>query len=252
MPFNFPQIDSFQHFESIDSTNAEGIRFILKHPGKNAIIVADGQTAGRGRQQRPWLSPPGKGLWWSIVLGQPQWIPPNPHLLSLYAGLVTRSVLNEWTSAPIRLKWPNDIYVNGKKISGVLIESKWQGNTPLCYIIGIGINLFQEPEDFSPETQKHATALGRQPLLKEIHRPDMLASMVDYFFKNWDLLSQPEELIKTWYEHALWIDEKVEIRGSAQPISGLFRGINAEGHALIDTADGLKTVVAGDISLRKV
>lgn len=251
MSYNFPHIDSFQHFETIDSTNAEAQRFIHKHPGKNAIIIADAQSAGRGRQRREWHSPEGQGLWWSLVLGQPEWNPPNPQLLSLYTGIITAMVLNEWTAVSVLQKWPNDIYIGGKKICGILIERKWLGNEPGSTVIGIGINLRQKLEDFAPEMRETATSLVQQPLRKEIHRPDMLAAMIDIFFKNWDLLTSPEALIKRWQSEALWLNERVEIRDENQSFSGIFRGLNNKGHALIETPTGVKTVVAGEFSLRK-
>ena len=251
MPINFPHIDSFQHFDTIDSTNSEAQRFIQKHPGKNAIIIADAQTAGRGRLRREWHSPGGKGLWWSLVLGQPEWIPPNHELLSLYAGIVTGMVLSEWTAAPVKQKWPNDLYIGDKKICGILIERKWLGNLPGSAIIGIGINLLQSPEDFAPEMRETATSLIQQPLLKEINRPDMLAAMIDIFFKNWDLLKSPETLIQRWQSDALWLDEIVEIRNENQSFSGKFRGLNKSGYALIEAVAGVKIVVDGEFSLRK-
>ena len=251
MTIDFPHLDTFQHFETIDSTNAEAWRFVRKHPDLNALFVADEQTAGRGRQQREWQSPEGKGLWWSLLLGRKKWFPENAHLLSLYTGLITKYALSEWTNASIQLKWPNDIYAEGKKISGILIESKWQGNQPLCYIIGIGINLRQQPNDFPPEIRNSATSLAQLPLLKEIHRPDLLAALVDQFFKHWELIQDPDKLVQEWMASAQWLGEPVELLGGETPVEGIFRGINATGQALVETSAGTIAITAGDLSLRK-
>lgn len=251
MTVEFPYIDSFQHFDSIDSTNAEAGRFVQKHPGLNALFVADEQTAGRGRLQRPWHSPGGQGLWWSLLLGRNEWFPENPNLLSLYTGLITKYALEEWTAVSIKLKWPNDIYANGKKISGVLIESKWQGNRPLFYTVGIGINLYQKPEDFDPEVRPLATSLQQLELKKEIHSPDILAALVDHFFKHWDKLNSPEALVHTWEAQAVWLHEPVALVGGEAPLKGIFRGVDVTGRAKIETDTGITTVTAGDLSLRK-
>lgn len=247
----FPYIDSFQHFDTIDSTNAEAGRFVQKHPGLNALFVADEQTAGRGRAQRTWHSPPGQGLWWSLLLGRREWFPENPNLLSLYTGLITKFALEEWTTARIQLKWPNDIYADSKKIGGVLIESKWQGNQPLYYTIGIGINLYQQPEDFAPEVRSIATSLKQLRLKKDIHRPDILAALVHHFFQHWELLNAPEAFVKRWESEAIWLNEPVEISSREAPLTGVFRGVDTSGLAKIETAEGIVTVAAGDLSLRK-
>ncbi|MCF7796777.1 MAG: biotin--[acetyl-CoA-carboxylase] ligase [Lentisphaeria bacterium] len=247
----FPYIDSFQHFETIDSTNAEAGRFVQKHPGLNGLFVADEQTAGRGRSRRTWYSPPGQGLWWSLLLGRREWFPENPNLFSLYTGLITKIALEEWTSASLKLKWPNDIYANHKKIGGVLIESKWQGNQPLYYTIGIGINLYQQPEDFAPDMRRAATSLRQLNLKKEIHRPDLLAALVQHFFQHWELLKSPESFVKRWEAESLWLDEAVEIIGEDSIVEGIFRGVESTGQAKIETKNGIVTVPAGDLSLRK-
>lgn len=251
MTVEFPYIDSFQHFNSIDSTNAEAGRFAQKHPGLNALFVADEQTAGRGRAQRPWHSPPGQGLWWSLLLGRREWFPENSHLFSLYTGLITKMALEEWTTASLKLKWPNDIYADGRKIGGVLIESKWQGSQPQYYIIGIGINLFQQPEDFAPGVRPLATSLKQLELKKEIHRPDLLAALVHHFFQHWELMRTPEKFVKRWESEAIWLHEPVEVSGGEEPLWGILRGVDTTGEAKIETADGIITIAAGDLSLRK-
>ncbi len=246
----FSQVDSFQHFATIDSTNAEALRFAEKHPGLNGLFIADEQTAGRGRLRRPWLSPAGQGLWVSFLLGRSEWQPTNSQFLSFYAGVIIVRLLSHWVTKPAGLKWPNDIYLNNCKVGGVLIEAKWQGDQPQCFVVGIGLNLRQTPADFPPEVRASATSLIQHSLKHEIHRPDMLYDLTQLFFENWDLLESPTKLIQSWHQAAIWLNQDVALVGGENMVEGIYRGINQAGELILETTTGEKTFPAGEISLR--
>lgn len=108
------------------------------------LVVADEQTAGRGRSGRRWVSGPGAGLWLALV--------ERPHdplaiaVLSLRTGLRAAGVLERWTEESVRLKWPNDIYLGARKLAGILVEARWRDARPDWVAIGIGINVLPPPD----------------------------------------------------------------------------------------------------------
>jgi BirA family transcriptional regulator, biotin operon repressor / biotin---[acetyl-CoA-carboxylase] ligase len=103
------------------------------------LVMADSQTAGRGRMGRTWRSEPGAGLWLTMI-ERPR-DAATLDVLSLRVGLALAPVLDEFTGGPVRLKWPNDLYVDAKKLAGILIEARWRDGSPEWVAIGIGINL---------------------------------------------------------------------------------------------------------------
>lgn len=128
------------------------------------LVVADEQTAGRGRSGRRWVSGPGAGLWLTLV--------ERPHdpaaiaVLSLRIGLRAAAVLDRWSDAPVRLKWPNDIYAGGRKLAGILVEARWRDARPDWVAIGIGINI-QAPPDVATAAGLRA-GTSRVELLAEL------------------------------------------------------------------------------------
>ncbi len=129
-------------FDVIDSTNT----YALDHGGDGLVVVADRQTAGRGRQGRAWHSAPGLGLWFTVALEG------LAEGLSFAAGIAVRDALAH--RAQVRVKWPNDLLCNGKKVCGILVEHR-SGRTAL----GIGINVHHRPQDFPPELRARAGSL---------------------------------------------------------------------------------------------
>ena len=103
------------------------------------LVVADEQTAGRGRAGRQWLSPPGAGLW--ITLLERPVDPAAVEVLSLRAGLRAAAVLDRWAESPVRLKWPNDLYVGARKLGGILIEARWRDGRIDWAAVGVGVNV---------------------------------------------------------------------------------------------------------------
>jgi BirA family biotin operon repressor/biotin-[acetyl-CoA-carboxylase] ligase len=103
------------------------------------LVLADEQTAGRGRAGRRWASAPGAGLWLTLVERQSDVA--AIEVLSLRAGLRAAAVLDRWADAPVRLKWPNDLYIGARKVAGILIEARWRDERPEWVALGVGVNV---------------------------------------------------------------------------------------------------------------
>lgn len=152
-------------FERVGSTN--DVAHVLASEGcpSGTLVVADGQTAGRGRAGRRWVSDPGAGIWLTLVERPSD--PAAVAVLSLRAGLRAAPVLERWADGPVRLKWPNDVFVGSRKLAGILAEARWRGERLDWVAIGVGINV-RAPADI-------ATATG---LRRGTSRVELLAELL--------------------------------------------------------------------------
>jgi BirA family biotin operon repressor/biotin-[acetyl-CoA-carboxylase] ligase len=141
--------------ETVTSTNDVAARLADAGAEEGTTVVAEAQTSGRGRMGRAWFSPPGAGLYVSIVLrpGPPQ----GPPLLTLAAGVALAEAIQAATGLPAAIKWPNDLLVGKRKLAGILAEAAAQGGRPPFVILGIGVNL--RPAAYPPELADRATSL---------------------------------------------------------------------------------------------
>lgn len=153
-------------FADVGSTNDVARRLAADGAPDGSVVVADEQTAGRGRAGRAWSSPPGLGLWVSIVRRPGPGF--QPGALPLRVGLAAARALDRFL-APARaeLKWPNDLHAGGRKVGGILCEAVWEGDRPAAVVVGLGLNVLHGatafPEELRPLATSVALAAGREP-----------------------------------------------------------------------------------------
>ncbi len=146
-------------FEKTDSTNDLARRAGDDGIAEGLVIFAEAQRAGRGTQGRRWMSPPYRGLWFSILL-RPATVPVSrwPEL-TFCAALAVAKTAELATGQPARIKWPNDVLIGGHKVAGILVECHHRQN-PGFVVVGIGLNVLQQPGDFDPELRGRAASLA--------------------------------------------------------------------------------------------
>lgn len=145
-------------FSRVGSTNDVARRLALSGAPDRTVIVAEEQSVGRGRLGRGWSSAPGLGLWLSVIARPPA--SAGPDLLPLLVGLAAARALDDLVPPPgLRLKWPNDLLVEDRKVAGILCEAVWAGAQPAFVVVGMGINVLHGVEDFPPEIRDRATSL---------------------------------------------------------------------------------------------
>ena len=141
------------HLRRTDSTNTRARELAARGAPQGTLVTAAEQTAGRGRQGRSWSAPPGRSLLCSVVIREP------PRLLPLAAGVAVAEVAAA-AGAPARLKWPNDVLVDGRKLAGILVEGRPQDRWA---VVGVGLNVAVREADFPPELRGLAATLGLEP-----------------------------------------------------------------------------------------
>ena len=229
----------------LTSTNDIAKRQIQQGATEGTVVIADEQTAGKGRMQRTWLSPKGS-IALSIIL-----YPSLTHLSSLImvASLAVAHCIEQVTGLKTQIKWPNDVLVNGKKVCGILIESDVKGNTVDYAIIGTGINVNLRLSDF-PEIPSTATSLSHE-LGKEVSRLDMIRCLLAETERLYLALPTGESVYQKWQDRLVTLGKKVQVKSGETTYKGTAESVASDGSLLLRQPDGsLVKIVAGDVTLR--
>jgi len=220
------------HFRSIGSTNTEASRLAADGARSGTLVTSDGQTSGRGRQGRPWSTPEG-ALAYSVVL---RGMIEVPGTLPLQVGVAVCEAVESLGVEQAQVKWPNDIWIEGRKVAGILVEARPQDGWA---VIGIGLNVSTATEEFPEEVRDRATSVGHGATFREAiealnlslgHRLDCpVDQTLDEFARRDGLLGRPV----SW-----------------ELGSGTAAGIDERGNLLVDASNGdLVTLNAGEVHL---
>jgi BirA family biotin operon repressor/biotin-[acetyl-CoA-carboxylase] ligase len=237
------------YLQEIDSTNLEAARRTdeLFH---GSVIVADAQTAGRGRRGRNWVSEPGENLYFSVLL-KPDFKPEQASMLTLVMAQAVAEGIEEVCHTECQIKWPNDIVLHGKKICGILTEMQVEIAKIKHVIVGVGINVNQTR--FVQEGLAYAGSL-RGELGADVDRQKLLGAVLRRFSGLYNLFLKEGalEFMKAAYE------QKLANRGNTVKVldpngeyEGVALGINDKGELLVRKEDGIvEAVYAGEVSVR--
>lgn len=216
-------------YASVPSTMDAAHALAAQGAAAGTLVIAEEQTAGRGRAGRVWTSRPGDGLWMTLI-ERPRGAD-GLDVLSLRVGLHLAPVLERWTSAPVSLKWPNDLFVGRRKLAGVLIEARWRGAHPDWVTIGIGINLV------APEGV--ADAVGLSGATAETVLAEAIPAVRAAAFARGPL---------TDAELAEFARRDLAVgRRASLPADGFVRGISPAGELLLETPSGVAPFRAGSL-----
>jgi BirA family biotin operon repressor/biotin-[acetyl-CoA-carboxylase] ligase len=213
---------------------------------EGTLVVAEAQTAGRGRLGRNWLSPPGVGLYVSLLLRPPlpcRDLPP----LTLTAAVAVVRALTRITGVTPGIKWPNDLLLSGKKIGGILTELKTDGDRPYV-VVGLGLNV--NTREFPPELEGRATSLARE-LKRPLPRVPLLKAWLEEFDNLYhEFLDQKVEgILKEWSQHSITLGAWVRIRQGESYLEGRALEVAPNGALGVETAPGrVEWVICGEIS----
>jgi len=233
------------YYPSVTSTNEVAKREAQRGAVEGTVVIADEQTAGKGRKKRAWLSPRGS-VALSIVL-----YPSIVHLpfLIMVASLAVVYSIEGVTGLKPQLKWPNDVLINGKKVCGILVESGVRKRKVDYAIVGIGINVNLRLTDF-PEITPIATSLSAE-LGKEITRIDLVRRLLVEVEKLYLDLPSGETIFQQWQSRLVTLGRRVQVSWGETSYEGVAESVARDGSLLLRSSDGsLTNIVAGDVTLR--
>ena len=246
--------DKVRFFESIHSTNTHAMAEGDAGAPDGRVYVADEQTAGRGRGAHGWESPPGSGLYVSVLL-RPQLAPADALWLSLAAGLAVRDAIAQVTSLEADLRWPNDLLFGRRKFCGILSELNAEVTRIRHMVIGIGINV-RQPE-FPPELREIATSLHIETG-RDWSRQELLAALLQSLDREVNALTAPggieaatASILTRLERSSSWIRGRQVCVEGLDGYAGVTDGLDARGFLRIRTPEGVKTVYSGGVREQK-
>jgi BirA family biotin operon repressor/biotin-[acetyl-CoA-carboxylase] ligase len=240
---------SILRYDSVSSTNDVARELAVSGAGEGVCVIAREQTAGRGRQGRLWSSPPGEGLYLSLVL-RPQLNPADSAIMTLAAAVGVAETLKLDFEVAADIKWPNDVLASGRKICGILVESAIQNDQLQYAVIGIGVNIAQR--SFPGDLEFSATSLlletGR--LIEPEGFAQPMLERLEHWYKT--VITHPDQVIERWEELSSYArGRRVGVESADGAIEGITRGLTSRGALILEMDSGeIRAVVAGEVSLR--
>lgn len=238
-------------FDTINSTNDLAKQYLDKNATEGLVLIAESQTHGRGRMGRSWASLPRVGLYLSILL-KPEIHSRRLPQLTLLAGLATTLAINEFSPEKARLKWPNDILLNGKKCCGILCETHPTRDEKTGVIVGIGINANHSLSDLPDDLKSSATSLKIETG-KVIDRLALVCALITHLDQQYDayLGSGEQTFVEKWLENSDMVGNKIAVTEGTSVIRGTALGLDSQGRLLMRTEKGEELAFdSGEVSLR--
>lgn len=235
-------------FETIDSTNTYAKSLSEYEAAHGTIVIADEQTAGRGRMHREWISAKGKNLLFTLIL-YPNFGLEKISLLPFVGSLAVTDAIETVTGLSATCKWPNDVMINGKKVCGMLLESAAGNSRNNKVLLGIGVNVNQD--EFPEELKNKASSLKNESGAT-VDRVRLLATILEEMENRYNQLANfpSQRLLSDWKMKALLFGKKITVLESEFSFNATAIDVAEDGSLIIQTDDGRKrNIFAGDVSL---
>lgn len=238
-----------EFWEELPSTMDRAAELARAGAPEGLLVVAERQTAGRGRLERTWASPAG-GLWFSLLL-RPTLPLSQVGLVGIAFALAAAETIRELAGLKVGVKWPNDLIYRGRKLGGLLLETRLQAGNLDCAVFGVGINVNTPLEAFPAALQKSATSL-LAATGKTFSIPDLLSRFLEKAEAGYNKLQAGDYdwLFEQWPEFDLCQGREVTILQGDNSLTGRAAGIDSAGALQVETAAGLITVNSGEVVWR--
>jgi BirA family biotin operon repressor/biotin-[acetyl-CoA-carboxylase] ligase len=243
------KLGDIKYFDSTGSTNDEALAWAADDADDLSLVIADEQTAGRGRLDRKWFTPKGTALAFSLILRPTA--EEKPHLsrtVGLAALAVAESLRKRGLS--VQVKWPNDVLIKGRKVCGILVESVWSGEDIDCVVIGVGVNVSKGSVPPPQQVLFPATSIQDESG-QEVNRVEVLHDILAAFIDLRPTMVT-DEFITQWSELLAFQNENIQVEsGNMPPIVGQISGLEPDGSLRLLNEHGESvTVRFGDVRVR--
>ncbi|MGV8153521.1 MAG: biotin--[acetyl-CoA-carboxylase] ligase [Alkaliphilus sp.] len=237
-------------FDEIDSTNNYAKKIACREE-HGTVIIAESQTAGRGRRGRDWVSPKNEGLWMSIIL-KPIIPLSEASKITQIAALSICNAIRELCKCEALIKWPNDIVINGKKVCGILTEMTGELGEISFIIVGIGINI--KTREFTEDLSAIATSLLIESKT-EVSRKELFLRIMEKFEKYYESFIENvslESIVPEIRKYSALVGKEIIVVRGNKKIYAIAKDITSEGELSIETSEGEKIILnSGEVSIRR-
>ncbi len=254
-----------RYFKDIDSTNKYAKQIALEGCPNGTVVVAECQTEGRGRLGRYWSSAASKGIWLSVVL-RPEVLPSDVQVITLAAAVAVVEAIKTATGIGTGIKWPNDIVLQGKKVCGILSEISAEVDRINFLVLGIGINVNQNCDDFEESLRDKATSLkifarenGIRPVNADGEGSYLRSVIVKEMLRNLERMyndinaGNTEEIINAWRKYSVTLGREVKVSYRNREYTGTALDITNDGKLLVKCSDGeMLELQSGEVSVRGI
>ncbi len=238
----------FRFFQSIGSTNDEARTWSNQDAPDLSLVVADEQTAGRGRSGRRWLTPPGTALAFSLIL-RPNAAERTYPARTTGLGAVVLVESLQMFGLAAQIKWPNDVLINQRKVAGILVESVWTGDELEAFILGIGVNVLAASVPAADQLLFPATSLESE-LNEPLDRLECLKEILSALIR-WRPKIGTDEFIRAWESYLAFRGEQVHVRkDNESTLTGELLGLGPDGSLRLFANDKSLAIQFGEIHLR--
>lgn len=235
--------------ETLNSTNRTAMEYAMQGAPHGLVVSTLVQTGGRGRRGRAWFSPP-QGAWFSVVLQRPMPLRRAAEL-TLISSVILRRVIADMSGLDVQIKWPNDLLVDGKKVTGILAEIRADGEQVEHAVLGIGINCNTPAEDFPDELKPIATSVYAMSGMP-IHRTELVARFLAGFEPFVEAIASGESAFATlhaeWEYHSATLGRNITVQSGGHVYEGAAERLSPTGTLILRLADGSRCEInSGDV-----
>lgn len=235
-------------FDEVNSTNEVAMQKGAKGLAEGLVVLSEGQTHGKGRLGRTWVSPENVNIYMSVLL-RPDISPQNAPVLTMMSAISTARAIKEVTGLEATIKWPNDILIDQKKVSGILTEMNAEQERINYAVAGIGINVNMKREDFPDDLRMPATSLA-ECLGKRVDRMNLLLTLIKILEQDYEELKNNgiKSIFRRWSEGCDILNRRIKVSLPGEEITGVAEDFTTEGGLMI-RLDGRKKriIYAGDV-----
>lgn len=234
-------------FETIDSTNNCAKALASCWAREGTLVLAERQTAGKGRLGRAWHANAYENLTFSVIL-RPTLPPEALNLLPLYAAVALAEAIEKETGLAVECKWPNDLLIQGKKAAGILLEGSLKDNAIDHVVLGIGLNVNQTV--FPEELAERATSLKLQAG-RDFDRVQILRTILRTLESHYAIIMKKgfQSLLPLWLARTTMLNREISVTQDGTIISGVVRGLSPDGALILETEGTEKALFAGDVTI---
>lgn len=240
----------YEYIDSLASTNSRARELALEGAQEGTLVVAEEQNAGRGRINRGWYSPYGKGLWFSLIL-RPTFLPVEASKCTLMAAVALIKAFRKLGLSTAGIKWPNDILVGPRKLVGILTEMSGTIEEISYIVMGIGINISTTADELPEHLQDVATSFAIEGV--QVDRREAFAVILKCLEEQYEKVLKEgfDSTLEEWKEFSITLNRDVQVKAPGESYYGRAIDIDRDGNLLVERPNGqVERIMAGDISIR--